>query len=141
MTNHANDLDEILEEKVTACDDFLSATLLLKAALESEEMTAVDRLLGRRQELIGVIDGVDRRIGQCRHAIPPEQKRRIRLLSEDLKRILQQIMSANGACDAIASSRCEGLRNEMIGINRKEEGLQGYARGAQRTPKFLNIRT
>ena len=44
-------------------------------------------------------------------------------------------------CDAIASSRCEGLRNEMIGINRKEEGLQGYARGAPRTPKFLNIRT
>ena len=141
MTNHVSELDELLDEKVTACGDFLSATLLLKAALETEEMTVVDRQLGRRQELMGVIDGVDRRIGQCRRPVPPEKKRRIATLSEDLKRILGQIASANGDCDAVASRRCEGLRNELIVINRKEEGLQGYARGGQRTAKFLNIRT
>ncbi len=141
MTNQGNDLDQLLEEKVKACGEFLSATLLLKAALESEEMTTVDRLLGRRQVLIGIIDGVDRRIGQDRRAIPPENKRRIAILSEDLKEVLRQITSANRECDAIASGRCEGLRNEMISINRKEEGLQGYAGGAQPMPKFLNIRT
>jgi len=141
MTNHPNDMYHVLEKKVKACEDFLSATLLLKEALETEEMTAVNHLIGHRQELIRVIDGMDRRLGDYRHTVPPDKNRRIVILSEDLKRILKKIMSANHDCDAIAAGRCEGLKNEMISINQKEEGLQGYVRGTQRMPKFLNIRT
>jgi hypothetical protein len=85
MTNYVNDLEHMLDRKVHACEDFLSATLLLKAALETEEIAVVDHLIGRRQGLIRVIDDVDRRIGQYRHAGPPADTRQLIKLSEDLR--------------------------------------------------------
>jgi hypothetical protein len=135
MANPLNDIDHVLEQKLKACEDFLSATLLLKEALETEEMTAVDHLIGRRQELIRVIDGMDRRIGHYR----PDKNKRSVILSEDLKRVLKQIMSANHDCDAIAAGRCEGLRKDLISIRRKEEGFHEYSRSKEKTQKFLNI--
>ena len=129
----------MLEKKVKACEDFLSATLLLKEALETEKMTAADHLIKRRQELIRVIDGMDRRIGHYRHAGPPDKNKRRVILSEDLKRVLKQIISANHDCDAIAAGRCEGLRKEIISIRLKEEGFHGYSRSKEKTQKFLNI--
>jgi hypothetical protein len=139
MTNYPNDMYHMLEKKVKACEDFLSATLLLKEALETEKMTAADHLIKRRQELIRVIDGMDRRIGHYRHAGPPDKNKRRVILSEDLKRVLKQIISANHDCDAIAAGRCEGLRKEIISIRLKEEGFHGYSRSKEKTQKFLNI--
>jgi hypothetical protein len=141
MTNDTNDMYHTLEKKVTACKDFLSATLLLKAALETEEMTEVDHLIGRRQELIRIIDDMDRRIGQHRHAGLLDENRRIVMLSEDFKQILKQIASANRDCDAITAGRCEGLRRDLMNIHRKKEGIHGYGRSTEKAQKFLNIQT
>ncbi len=141
MTSHPHDMGQILEEKVRACEEFLSATLLLKTALETEEMTAVDRLMERRQELIGIIDGIDRRMSTAGQGGAPAPDRRTATRSEEIKGILRQILSVNRDCDAIASDRCGALREAMVSINRQEEGLQGYARGTKRKPTFLNIQT
>lgn len=141
MTNHPHDMAHILEKKVTACEDFLSATLLLKRALETEAMPTVDHLIGRRQELIRVIDGLDRLIGHYRHTGPSDKNQRIAGLSADLRRVLKQIMSANHGCDAIAAGRCEGLGKDIMNIRRQEEGLHGYSPAQEKTQKFLNIRT
>jgi hypothetical protein len=141
MTNHTNELDHVLEKKVEACEAFLSATLLLKAALEAEEMSVVDHLIERRHELIGVIDDVDRRVGHCRHAGPPEENQRVLILSADLNRVLKQIMSANRDCEAVASGKREDARKELTINRHREEGLMGYALKTNRAPKFLNVRT
>jgi hypothetical protein len=141
MTNYANDLEHILDKKIHVCEDFLSATLLLKEALETEEMTAVDHLIGRRQELMRVIDDVDRRLGQYRHTDPPHESRQMLMLAEDLKRIFEQIMSANRACEAVASGKCEDTRKELVMVRQREGGLTGYAPQMNRVPKFFNVRT
>jgi hypothetical protein len=141
MMYDTNDIAPLLEKKIAACEDFLSATLLLKAALETEEMTTVDHLIGRRQELIRVIDEMDRRATPDRLAGPPDQRRRMVVLSEELKRVLQQILSANQVCEAITASRCEEFRNDLMNVRRREEGIHGYLHSKEKTPKFLNIRT
>ena len=43
-----DDIDHALQEKAKACAEFLSATLLLKEALETEAMEAAGRLLEKR---------------------------------------------------------------------------------------------
>lgn len=141
MTNQPNDMHLILEKKVKACENFLSSTLLLKEALETEEMTAVDNLIGHRQKLIRVIDSMDQLIRHYRHAGPPDKNQRMVVLSEHLKRILKQITSANHDCDAIAAGKCDGLRKDIINIRGKKEGIHGYSRSKEQTQKFLNIQT
>ena len=80
MANHTNDMCLWLEKKVKACEDFLSATVLLKAALEAEQMMTVNDLIGRRQALTRVIDGLSRQAFgrppvQRRHGTPGEDAR------------------------------------------------------------------
>ena len=141
MANHTNDMWHWLEKKVKACEDFLSATVLLKAALEAEKMATVNDLIGRRRALMRVIDGLDRRIGDVRNADSPDKNQRMPVLFEDLKRVLKRIVSENQGCDAIAAGRCEGFRKELINTRRKEEGIHGYGGPKEKMQKFLNIRT
>jgi hypothetical protein len=141
MTNHTNELSNLLERKVTVCQDFLSATLLLKTTLETEEMTNVDRLIGQRQELIRIIDDIDRQIEHHRPGIPPDQSRQPEMVSEKLKRLLKQMISVDRDCDALAVDRCNGLREEIMNTRRMGTGIQVYGHANEKTQKFLNIRT
>jgi hypothetical protein len=141
MTNHTNELSNLLEGKVTVCQDFLSATLLLKTALETEEMTNVGCLIGQRQELIRIMDDIDRQIEHYRPRIPPDQSRQLGMVSEKLKRLLKQIISVNQDCDALAMGRCNGLREEIMNTRRMGTGIQVYGHANEKPQKFLNIRT
>jgi hypothetical protein len=131
----------ILENKVKACEDFLSATLLLKEALENEKMTRVNELIKRREGLMKIIEGLDLKIDHDRRADSSDHNGRTARLLEDLRGILKQIISANRQCDVIAAGRCENMRNDLTSIQRKKEGLQGYGYGRQQLPKFFNTQT
>ena len=146
MTHSRSDeIKRILERKSDAYAEFLSATLLLKKALEAEEMAAVNRLIERRTGLIGVVDGLDREMVRCRKAGPYDQGgetvRRTAAVSADLGEMLRQILSANRDCDVVAADRLSLLRKELRIIREKEEGLHGYIYQAEQIPKFLNVRT
>ena len=52
----------ILEQKLAAFKEFLSATILLKEHLLSEDMKQIDSVIGHRQGLIRHIDNLDDRI-------------------------------------------------------------------------------
>jgi len=145
VTNQKDEKIETLEQKLQVCDDFLTVTLSLKKALENDETQAMEDLIKRREQLIATIDGLDRRMTRYARAGSVDRRpaivRQMDKATGELSERLKQIVSVNHQCEAIASGRREGLKNEMIGINREGEGLQGYARGMQRMPKFLNIRT
>lgn len=145
MTHSRSDeIKRILERKSDAYAEFLSATLLLKKALEAEDMAAVNRLIERRAGLIGVVDGLDREIVRCRKAGPYDQTgetvRRTAAISADLGEKLRQILSADQDCHAIAADRLSLLRQELLIIHEKEEGFHGYIRHVEQIPKFLNVR-
>jgi hypothetical protein len=145
MKNHQDTTVTAREQKLRACNEFLSATRGLKKALENGEETAVIQLIRRRDDLIRVIDELDRRMirspksafSNDRPAVtgPTEH------ISVTLLERLQQMVSVNQECEVLASAECDLLKNNLTGIHRKEEGLQGYSRPVQRLPKFLNIHT
>ena len=144
MTNRM-DGPIILKRKMQACEEVLSATLYLKKALENGEEAAVLSLIRRRDDLISVINELDRCMARSPHpgfldersAVTDPAKRPSEILIERLRKI----MAMNQECEALASAACEALRKDLVGIRRQEEGLRGYAHPGQRTPKFLNINT
>jgi hypothetical protein len=144
-TSPAEEICGILVEKIKAYDEFQSATGLLKKAFETEEMEGVNQYIKRREELIGDIDELDRRINRYWHSIRFDQRpaivRRVARISDDLGGKLSQINSANQDCTAIAVRSCEVLWNDLTVFNQKKEGLQGYFGKTQRIPKFLSVRT
>ncbi|MFH1081599.1 MAG: flagellar export chaperone FlgN [Pseudomonadota bacterium] len=140
MTNPVNEIHHILKQKLEACNDFLSATNLLEEALEKEEMTTVDRLIGRREELMRVIESIDRRLGRYQREYPFDRTPPAAKVSEDINRVLKQIISVNQECNAVAAGRYESLKEDLMIIRQKEAGFHGYSR-ATRMRKFLDIRT
>ncbi|MCL5807306.1 MAG: flagellar protein FlgN [Deltaproteobacteria bacterium] len=141
----AEEIFAMLVEKGKAYDEFLSVTELLKNAIETEEMEEVDRFIKCREELIGEIDGLDRRISRYQHSIPLDQRsaifQRVASMSDDLGGKLRQINSTNQVCTAIAARSCEALRNDLTVINQQRQGIQGYVDKTQRIPKFLSVRS
>lgn len=143
--SRSDEITPAMERKSDAYAEFLSATLLLKKALETEEMAAVTRLIERRAELILVVDALDREIVHGQKIGPCDRNgegvRKTAVLSADLGGKLRQILSTNQDCRAIAADRLSLLQKELQHIHEKEDGLHGYLRPAQPMPKFLNVRT
>ena len=138
------DATVVWEQKMQACDEFLSTTRCLKKALASGEEAAVVHLIKRRDDLIRLIDELDRLMVRSPHPGFLDERSAItgptEKPSEILGERLRKIMSVNQECETMASAACEKVRKELAGIHRKEEGLQGY-HPRHRTPKFLNIHT
>ncbi len=146
MTNHSDHAELALQQKLKSCRDFLSATRLLEEALKNQEMTAVGRLIKRRDELIGTIDGLDRRIGRfLKMALPGADsavRGRMTALSKELHQVLKLIESANEACGTLAASRYGAIKDEVIRVGHRRVCIQGYApTKAKRPEQFLNMKT
>jgi hypothetical protein len=148
MMKTANPADEIyamLLQKSKAIDEFLSTTGLLQHALESDDLTAAEQFIKRRDKLIAAIDEIDRLISRCR-----QENRRVQSqviiqrgteMSENLCEKLRQIISVNQTCKTIAAIRREGIKKELAVLYKHGEGLHVYAAKAQGLPRFLNTHT
>ena len=145
MSSPEDEAVTLLERKKQAYDEFLAATVLLRQALESDDMADVFRFIESREALITQIVELDRRFNRQQQSVPsrhdPATLRRTAMISADLGERLREITSANQACDAIAAGRCEILRKDLAIMRQNEDGLHVYAAKAQGTPKFLSVRT
>jgi hypothetical protein len=141
----SDDIYAILIQKRKAFDEFESITGLLRHALESEDLTAVNRFIERRDELIPIIDEIDCHIRGYRQKDQPDQgpvlDQGMTEMSERFYERLMQIISINQECNAIAASLCDVLKKKMATVHKNEEGLHVYAAKTQGIPKFLNIHT
>ena len=144
-TSPSDEIYSILLQKSKAIDEFLSTTEHLQHALESNDLTAVNQFIKRREDLIQIIDEIDCRINFYRQKYNPDQGlvfvQRMAKMTENHGEKLKKIISANQECNTIAASRCEALKKEMATIHQNEEGLHVYAGKTQRMPKFLSVRT
>jgi hypothetical protein len=145
MTHKRSDkVSQILERKSDAYAEFLSATILLKDALETEDMAVAVRLIEQRAAVISVVNDLDREIVRCQKTgLYNEIGEAVRIttaMSEELSEKLRQILSANRDCNAVAVERLSLLRKELLIIHEKEEGIRGYSQ-VEQIPKFLNVRT
>jgi hypothetical protein len=134
-------LDSILKRKLEAYGDFMSATLLLKEAIESGNEDEVTRQIHRRDHLIRMIDGLDRQIAAS--TSPQEQGSAstggMREATGELVPVLQRIMSADRECAPMVEDRLTLIRESLSMIQETGNAIHGYARNVQRIPKFLNV--
>jgi uncharacterized protein YggL (DUF469 family) len=144
-TSASDEIYSILLQKSKVIDEFLSTTEHLQHALESNDLTAVNQFIKRREDLIQIIDEIDCRINFYRQKYNPDQGlvfvQRMAKMNENHSEKLKKIIPANQKCNTIAASRCESLKKEMATIHQNEEGLHVYAGKTQRMPKFLSVRT
>jgi hypothetical protein len=146
MSNDAlKEIHQILKKKLDAYTEFLDLTLLLKKALEAEEMAVAARMIERRATLIGVIDGLDREAGRYRKTVPYHLMgiiaRGTASISSDMDEKIRRILSANGDCCFAATERLTKVKRELQSLRDQEEGLRGYNRHSEPMARFLNVRT
>jgi len=145
MVSHTEEINAILERKKLAYDAFVSATALLRQALEGDDIEEVFRFIENREALIAQIDELDRRLKRQQQSVlsrhDPAILQRRAEISAELNEMLKEILSANQACDVIASGRCEVLKKDLAAMRQNEDGLHVYAGKAQGAPKFLSVRT
>ncbi len=138
-------LEPLLQEKLQAYKDFLTATLLLQEALEKEEMPQVTRLLAERDILAGKVDRLDQQLSHYEQVItiplPTADRHRQAKITDVIAEILKSIVAANDACDSQAANRCAEMKHELLMMRQKEAGLHGYGAQPQRLPVFLNVKT
>ncbi len=138
----SDSLPLILEQKLAAFQAFLSATILLKENLLSENIKQIDSVIGHRQGLMRHIDTLDNRIkGMKMHSGTEKQ---IEALSTALEETIRKVIALNEECAAIATNRRDKLEKELTGISNGRLALQGYAggtrnNGSNRTPRFLSV--
>ena len=80
----------ILEQKLAAFKEFLSATILLKEQLLSENMKQIDSVIGHRQGLIRHIDNLDDRIKNM--TAHPGINKQIEALSTALEEAIAKVI-------------------------------------------------
>ncbi len=145
MTDSVNDLSVILTKKLTFYDEFLSSTKHLLKALETGELEMVNTFIQRREELIRIIDDVDRRINHYQkhgQAMQSSAANNIEYLSAHIRDKLGEIKSVNGDCQVVAANNRETIRKELKTLRQTKEGIHRYApKEMKQTPKFLHIST
>jgi len=134
-------MDHFLKQKLKACNDFFSATGLLKEALDKKDPEAVNGMIRRREELKQIIDSLDRRIVRFRRQGSVYRTQATAKIFRELEMILKKIMSVNQDCAAVAADKCDALKKDLAIVRQTEAGVHGYACGAQRVQKFLDIET
>lgn len=149
----ADTLPLILEQKLSAFREFLSATAALKESLLAQDMNRVNALTDHRQGLIRHIDGLDSRIknmsahaGTLLMGMGSEKEKQIDALSTALEEAITKVIKLNGDCAAIAAGQRDALGRELSGINNGRLALRGYAGGAKdsassRAPRLLSVNT
>ena len=146
MADVHQELSGILEQKLRACDEFLCSTDFLLRAVESDDMAAVEHHLLRREELIGIISDIDRRIHHYRKKdlIDPHGtiSESLTQLSGRIRDKLKRIVSVNGDCHDVTVGKLDATRRDLAALRQTKEGLHGYTPPkVQLVPKFLNVRT
>jgi hypothetical protein len=124
----------LLEQKLITFKEFLSATLLLKEHLLSEDMMQIDSVIDHRKGLMRRIDNLDNRIkNMSTHSniiltrMASEKGTQIDYLSTALEELITKVIKLNEDCAAIATNRRCELGKELTGISNGRLALRGYA--------------
>jgi len=144
MTDQHRTTQNLLEKKLAAYEDFLSATCLLKSALKSVDMPLVEGAVSRRADLIGLIDDLDQELAKLRKDEPAgEGEEALAKVTADLHSTLQQIEAINVECAALAEQGYQSLAGEIDRSTQERNGLRGYGGPTQATgdPRFVSYQT
>ncbi len=147
MTDRPLDnMDRLLQEKLHVYKEYLTATMLLKEALQNEEMVKVKQLITEREKLAGKVDRLQQQAihpGRQAMNFPPHRVNQSRQskTSTEIEEIINYIITANKDCETLAVSRCADLENGLLLLRQREAALSGYTAKPRRRPVFLSLKT
>jgi flagellar protein FliS len=145
MNDRCREIRDLLQKKLKGYEDYLSSTLLLKRALEGDDMVMVVGSIQRRKDLIRLIDAVDQKVAKRRRALTTDEaselSRSLAKVTAALNVKLRCLKEADQACASLAQEGYEALGQQLGRYQRQKEGLRGYILPTRRTPKFLNLET
>jgi hypothetical protein len=138
-------IHKLLELKLKAYDDFLNITQRLSRFLDNQEMDEVNGLIVRREDVMKIIDDLDKRIftfrSQYRRDMNPSFIRHVEKVFADINAKIRQLIQANDNCCCIAAGQCVALQEALNTSRREETGFRKYSGKPQLLPKFLDVQT
>jgi hypothetical protein len=144
-TYYPDKIEDTLQQKLQACENFLAATLLLHKALESEELILISKLVACRDKLIKDITESDRLLNHYRQNLKPDFEpafgNSYAALYEELKEKLKQIVAVNQNCDILAARKYFNVKKNLETLFKQEAGIRGYKPSKERMPIFMDIKT
>ena len=139
-------LIDCLEKKWDILRDFLRITESLKNKADLQDMPGVMRLLDQRQDCIHTVNRIDDQLLKIRSENPPNEeeipeefKERIGSVSQNIKKILQEVRTLDQGClDRITSLRDE-IKVELLKVHQSLRATHSYAEKSMGQPKFLDV--
>jgi hypothetical protein len=120
-------LARITEKKLHACAAYLQTTKQLADALTHGDMAAVERHIRRRDDLIPVMNRLDRLAGRYGGY-------GFRGPAGEIRIILNKIAKIDKACGETAKIRHSHLKKTITAV-------KGYAQKRESPPKLFNLQT
>jgi hypothetical protein len=138
-------IHDLLGLKLKAYDDFLIITQCLSRLLDNQEMDEVNGLIARREDVMKIIDDLDKRIftfrSQYSRDMNPSFIRHVEKIFADINAKIRQLVGANDVCRRIAAGQCVVLEEALNTSRREEAGFRKYSGKQQLFPKFLDVQT
>jgi len=138
------ELLELLKTKLNDFKSFLSATALLKDAVDLQEMEKIEPLIAKRENCIKVINGIDSRINTIRNSIsdlPGEAIEKIKTLTKAINTIAVEATHMNKEFEMMLILHRDNTKKQLSKICQSRNGVKGYAvvaRGGNKS-KFLDV--
>jgi len=120
-------LTRITDNKLHTCRVYLETTRQLADALAQEDMAAMERHIRRREELILVMNGLDRQAGRYGGY-------RLRGSVEEMRRILHKTDLIDKICREAVKNRYDRFKKTMTAV-------KGYAQKRESRPPLFSLQT
>jgi len=126
----ASELLDLLEGKLKAFKSFLSATELMKNAMDLQEVEKIEPLVAKREDCIIVINEIDNRINRIRNSLsvfPGEMEEKINTLTKAIENKVKESKNLNRKFEAMLKLHRDNTKKQLSNTGRKRNGVKGYA--------------
>ncbi|MCD6197550.1 MAG: hypothetical protein J7K15_03120 [Deltaproteobacteria bacterium] len=140
-----DNLHDLLDQKLDAFRNFLSATITLKELTDSEDnMEKIELLVDKRRNCISRIDKIDNRINRIRKEImilPSETKKEITKIVTMIDDTAVKAVHINKEFETMLRVHYNDIKNQMLKIRHSRDGVKGYVLRTfeKNQPRFLDV--
>lgn len=140
-------LFNLLESKMDAFEDFLSATASLKDFSESNDVDQISKLLKKRDHNINVIDRIDREIETIKDNNSPitstlsdVEKEKIRIITKSIEKTAKKAGMLDKEIERTLKNYHNTLKKQLLTTSHSRDGIKGYVskQYGKNQPRFLD---
>lgn len=138
-------LCDLLEQKLDAFSNFLSATMVLKELPGSKnDIEKIETFIDERQNCINMIDRIDCQINRIRKEITTlsyKTKEKIKTLATIVDDTAAKAVHINKEFEAMLQFHHDDIKNQLLKIRHSRDGVKEYVvrNYGGNQPRFLDV--